>query len=99
MVTGVEMEFSQEPTENDIQSMRMAAEKLAKDPIRIEIRKSDGAPNKATVIFRMKNEAQYKVVDMVAHTFKYALPNYRDIIIWFRQEKAYDLQNPRSIHN
>ena len=96
MVTGVEMEFSQEPTENDIQSMRMAAEKLAKDPIRIQIRKSDDPPNKATVIFRMKNAAQYTVVDLVAHTFKYALPNYRDIIIWFRQEKAYDLQNAKS---
>jgi hypothetical protein len=92
MVTGVEIEFSQKPNENEMQSMKMAAEKLAKDPIRIEIRKSDDSPNKATVIFRMKNAAQYKVVDMVAHTFKYALPDYRDMVIWFRQEKSYDLQ-------
>ena len=75
MVTGVEIDFYQKPTDNEIRLMKLAAEKLAKDPIRIEIRKSDDSPNKATVIFRMKNAAQYKVVDLVAHTFKYALPD------------------------
>jgi len=96
MVTGVEIEFSKKPTENEIHLMRLAAEKLAKDPIRIEISKSDELPKKATVIFRMKNEAQYKVVDRVAGTFKYMIPEYRDMIIWFRQEKAYDLQNAKA---
>ena len=45
MVTGVEIEFSQKPTENEIQSMKTAAEKLAKGPIQIEIGKSDDSPN------------------------------------------------------
>ena len=98
MVAGVEIEFSNKPTGNEIHLMRLAAEKLTKDPLRIEIQESADFPNKATVIFRMKNAAQYKVVNLVAHTFKYALPDYRDIIIWFKQEKAYDLQNPKTAH-
>ena len=76
--------------------MTLAAEKLTKDPFDIQIQKSDDFPKKATVIFRMKNEAQYKVVDWVADTFKRMIPGYRDMIIWFRQEKAYDLQNTKS---
>jgi hypothetical protein len=96
MVAGVEIEFSDRPTENEIHLMRLAAEKLTKDPFRIEIQKSDDFPKKATVIFRMKNEAQYKVVNWVAKTFRHMLPDYRDMAIWFRQEKAYDLQNPKT---
>lgn len=99
MVVGVEIEFSQVPNENDIQSMKMAAEKLAKDPNRIEIRKSDDSPNKATVIFRMKNAAQYKAVDLVAYRFKCELPDYIDMAIWFRQEKAYYLETAKSSPN
>ncbi len=99
MVTGVEIEFSQKPTEDEIQqqSMKMAAERLSKKPLRIEIQTSDYSPNKATVVFRMKNAPQYKVVDLVAHTFKYVLSGYYyiDMVIWFCQEKAYDLENAR----
>ena len=98
MVAGVEIEFSDRPTENEIHLMRLAAEKLTKDLFRIEIQKSDDFPKKATVIFRMKNAAQYKSVERVAGTFKYMIPDYRDMTIWFEQEKAYDLQNPKTAH-
>jgi hypothetical protein len=95
MVVGVEIEFAEEPTENEIQSMKMAAEKLAKRPLRIEIQESDDLPKRVTVVFRMKNAPQYTVMDLIAHKFKYALSGYDyiDIVIWFRQEKAYDLEN------
>ena len=96
MVTGVEIEFPDKPTENDISIMKLAAEKLTKDPFRIEIQKSDDYPKKTTVIFRMKNEAQYKVLNLVAKTFRYMLPDYRDMTIWFEQEKAYDLKNSKT---
>ncbi len=98
MVAGVEIEFANKPTENEIFLLRLAAEKLTKDPFRIEIQKSDDFPKKATVIFRMKNEAQYKVVDWVADIFRHMIPDYRDMIIWFNQEKAYDLKNSKT-HN
>ena len=98
MVAEVEIEFSNKPTENEIHLMRLAAEKLTKDPLRIEIQESAYFPKKATVIFRMKNEAQYKVVNWVAKTFRHMLPDYRDMTIWFKQEKAYDLQNPKTAH-
>ena len=96
MVTGVEIEFSDETTNNELNLMALAAEKLTKDPFDIQIHKSDDFPKKATVVFRMKNEAQYKVVDWIADTFKMMMPDYRDMTIWFRQEKAYDLQNSKS---
>ena len=73
--------------------MRLAAQKLTKDPFTVEISKSDDLPKIVTVIFRMKNEAQYKVVVRVAITFKRLIPIYRDMTIWFEQEKAYDLRN------
>ena len=50
----------------------------------------------ATAIFRMKNEAQYKVVDLVALTFKRLIPFYRDMTIRFEQEKAYRLRNRKA---
>jgi hypothetical protein len=98
MVVGVEIEFSDVATENEIHLMRLAAEKLTKDPFRIEIQKSDDFPKKATVIFRMKNEAQYKVVDWMVDIFRHMIPDYRDMTIWFEQEKAYDFQNPKTAH-
>jgi hypothetical protein len=45
----------------------------------------------------MKNEAQYKVVDRVALTFKRLIPFYRDMTIWFKQEKTYDLRNRKAV--
>lgn len=93
MVTGVEIEFCERPSDNEIHSMRLAAHKLTKDPLTVEISKSDDFPNIATAIFRMKNEAQYKVVDRVALTFKRLLTYNIDMKIWFEQEKAYDLRN------
>jgi CRISPR/Cas system-associated endonuclease Cas3-HD len=98
MVTGVEIEFTNKPTENEIHLLRLAAEKLTKNPFRIEIEKSDDFPKKATVIFRMKNAAQYKAVEGVADIFRYMIPDYRDMTIWFEQEKAYDLKNPKIWH-
>ena len=97
MVTGVEIEFPKEPDQIDIQAMKTAALKLAKDPVRIEIKRSNDSPNKATAIFRMKNAAQYKVVGIVADRFKIELPDYIDMAIWFRQEKAYDLETSDDI--
>ncbi len=73
--------------------MRLAAQELTKDPFTVEISKSDDLPNMATAIFRMKNEAQYKVVDRVVLAFKRLISFYRDMAIWFEQEKAYDLRN------
>jgi len=63
MVTTVEMQFFERPTDNEIHFMRLAAQKLTKDPLTVEISKSDDLLNIATAIFRLKNEAQYKVVD------------------------------------
>lgn len=93
MVVGVKIEFSKRPTENELHFMRIAAGELTKDPFTVEISQSDDLPKVATAIFRMKNEAQYKVVDRVALTFKRLIPFYRDMTIWFKQEKAYDLRN------
>lgn len=96
MVTGVEIQFFERPTDKDIHFMRLAAQELTKDPFTVEISKSDDLPNMATVIFRMKNEAQYKVVDRVALAFKRLIPFYGDMAIWFEQEKAYDLRNRKA---
>ncbi len=96
MIAGVEIEFSDEPTNNELHFMVLAAEKLSKDPSDIQIQKSDDFPEKATVIFRMKNEAQYKVVDWISDVFKRMIPDHRDMTIWFQQEKAYDLKNSKS---
>jgi hypothetical protein len=90
MVAGVKIKFFKRLTENELHFMRLAAEKLTKDPSTVEISKSDDLPKVATAIFRMKNEAQYKVVDRVASTFKGLIPFYSDMTIWFEQEKAYD---------
>ena len=92
MVLAVEIQFFERPTDNEIHFMRLAARKLTKDPFTVEILKSDDLPNIATAIFRMKNEAQYKVVDGVASTFRRLIPLYKDMTIWFEQEKAYDLR-------
>ncbi len=81
MVTTVEMQFFERPTDNEIHFMRLAAQKLTKDPFIVEILKSDDLPNIATAIFRMKNEAQYKVVDRVVLAFKRLILFYRDMTI------------------
>jgi hypothetical protein len=96
MVTGVEIKFIERPTDNEIHFMRLAAEELTKDPFSVEISKSDDLPIIATAIFRMKNEAQYKVVDRVALTFRRLIPFNSEMTIWFLQEKAYDLRNRRA---
>ena len=46
MVAGVEIEFVNKPTENETHLMRLAAEKLTKDPFDIQIHKSDDFPKK-----------------------------------------------------
>ena len=97
MVAGVEIRFRNKPTDNEIHSMVLAAEKLTKDPSTVEILKSEDSPTTATAIFRMKNQAQYKVVDHVAYTFKQKMPPYSEMTIWFRQEKAYDLQRKAAL--
>ena len=88
MVAAVEIQFFERPTDNEIHFMRLAAQKLTKDPFTVEISKFDDLPNIATAIFRMKNEAQYKVVDRVALTFKRLIPFYNHITIWFEQGKS-----------
>ncbi len=96
MVAEVEIQYFERPTGNEIHFMRFAAQKLTKDPFTVEITKSDDLPNIATAIFRMKNEAQYKVADQVALTFKRLIPFYRDMTIWFEQEKTYVLRNRKA---
>ena len=96
MVVVVKIEFFERPTDNAIHSMGLAAHGLTKDPFTVEISKSDDLQKIATVIFRMKNEAQYKVVDRVALAFKRLIPFYRDMAIWFEQEKAYGLRNRKT---
>ena len=93
MVVAVEIQFFERPTDNEINSMRLAAQNLTKDRFTVEISNSDDLSNIATAIFRMKNEAQYKVVDRVALAFRRLISSYRDMTIWFEQEKAYDLRN------
>ena len=96
MVVGVEIQFLERPTDNEVHFMRLAAQKLTKDSSTVEIMKSDDFSNIATAIFRMKNEAQYKVVDRVALTFRRLIPFNSKMTIWFMQEKAYDLRNRRA---
>jgi len=96
MVVGVEIHFLEKPTDNEVHFMRLAAQNLTKDPSTVEIMKSDDLSNIATAIFRMKNEAQYKVVDRVALTFRRLIPFNSEMTIWFKQEKAYDLQNRKA---
>jgi hypothetical protein len=95
MVAGIKIHFFERPTDNEIH-FRLAAQELTKDPFTVEISKSDDLPNIATAIFRMKNKAQYKVVDRVALTFKRLIPFYKDMTIWLEQEKAYDLRNHKA---
>jgi len=96
MVTGVEIQFFERPTENEIHFMRLAAHKLTKDRFTVEISKSDDLPDTATAIFRMRNEAQYKAVGRVAFAFKSLIPFYKEMTIWFEQEKAFDLRNRKA---
>ena len=96
MVVGVEIHFLEKPTDNEVHFMRLAAQNLTKDPSTVEIMKSDDLSNIATAIFRMKNEAQYKLVDRVALTFRRLIPFNSEMTIWFKQEKAYDLQNRKA---
>ena len=98
MVVGVEIQFLERPTDNEVHFMRLAAQKLTKDSSTVEIMKSDDLSNIATAIFRMKNEAQYKVVDRVALTFRRMIPFNSEMTIWFKQEKAYDHRNRRAEH-
>ena len=76
--------------------MRLAAQKLTKDPSTVEIMKSDDFSNLATAIFKMNNEAQYKVVDRVALTFRRMIPFNSKMTIWFKQEKVYDLRKRKA---
>ena len=96
MVVAIEIQFFERPTDNEINCMRLAAQNLTKDRFTVEISNSDDLPNIATAIFRMKNEAQYKVVDRVALTFRRLIPFNSEMTIWFMQEKAYDLRNRRA---
>jgi len=96
MVVGVEIKFLARPTDNEVHFMRLAAQKMTKDPSTVEIMKSDDLSNIATAIFRMKKEAQYKVVDRVALTFRRMVPFNSEMTIWFKQEKVYDLRNRRA---
>ena len=47
MVAGVEIEFPDKPTNNELHFMTLAAEKLTKDPFDIQTQKSDDFPKKA----------------------------------------------------
>jgi hypothetical protein len=96
MVVAVEIQFFEKPTDNETNFMRLAAQNLTKDRLTVEISNSDDLPNIATAIFRMKNEAQYKVVDRVALAFRRLIPSYRVMTIWFEQEKTYDLRNRKA---
>ena len=59
MVTGVEIQFFERPTDNEIHFMRLAAQELTKDPLTVEISKSDDLPNIATVIYSSKDIALF----------------------------------------
>ncbi len=96
MVVGVEIQFLERPTDNEVHFMRLAAQKLTKDPSTVEIMKSDDFSNLATAIFKMNNEAQYKVVDRVALTFRRMIPFNSKMTIWFKQEKVYDLRKRKA---
>ena len=76
--------------------MNLAAQKLTKDSSTVEIMRSDDFSNIATAIFRMKNEAQYKVVDRVASSFRRMIPFNSEMTIWFKQEKAYDIRSRKA---
>lgn len=59
MVAGVEIEFFERPTDNEIHIMSLAAQEFTKDPFTVEISKSDDLPNIATAIRKQFNQTMY----------------------------------------
>ena len=92
MVVEVTMQFLVEPTDAEKIGMIKSAMKLTKNSASVIVEKSKKYPKALLAIFRMKNEAECKVVEQVAHIFKGFNPLYREITISFEQEKAYDLR-------
>jgi len=92
LVVEVTMQFLVEPTDAEKIGMIKSAMKLTKNSASVIVEKSKKYPKALLAIFRMKNEAEYKVVEQVAHIFKGFNPLYCDITISFEQEKAYDLR-------
>jgi hypothetical protein len=78
---------SSPPEETDLESLRSAASELTNKPdsITVEVTEADGRFSLVTC-FAMKTAAQYKVVDKVAHKFKFwtwNLDGYQDMMISF----------------
>ena len=92
LIVEVTMQFLVEPTDAEKNGMIKSAIKLTKNPASVIVEKTKKYPKALLAIFRMKNEAEYKVVEQVAHIFKGFNPLYCDITISFEQEKAYDLR-------
>jgi hypothetical protein len=88
----VTMQFLVEPTDAEKNGMIESAMKLTKNPASVIVEKTKKYPKALLAIFRMKNEAEYKAVEQIAHIFKRFNPLYSDITISFEQEKAYDLR-------
>lgn len=90
MVVKVTLEFIGEPTESERQGMARACQLLSKHSTSVSVEKSTNFQKALTAVFRMKNEAEYKVVDSIARTFREYTPSYNDMTISFEQEKVYD---------
>ncbi len=92
MIVEVTMQFLVEPTDAEKNGMIASAMTLTKNSASVIVEKTKKYPKALLAIFRMKNEAECKVVEQIAHIFKGFNPLYCDITISFEQEKAYDLR-------
>jgi len=86
----VEIIFADKNTEEHTMNMWSAAQALTSDQSSIHIRMDEETDQMEalTVIFKIKEIAQYKIVTEVSDTFKFYNLDYKDISISFKSDRS-----------
>lgn len=91
MQVEVIVEIEDEPTEAQLVAARYDAARLTDDPRIVQVEHTPkGDRHMVTTRFSMRFQAQYKVVDDIAHRFKMGIgcePGYLDLTIWFPKDE------------